>query len=90
MAVDADPVVVVSPIVDLRMLREIRQDASVGDSGFNFGLERPVTQGFADRRFEAFEPLAPGRADRNRFRVVGLEDVEKRTVWNFVRLVEYQ
>ena len=64
MAVEADSViVVVRPAVDLRVLSEIRQDASVGNSDFDFGLERAVAEGFADRRFEAVEPLAPGCGD---------------------------
>ena len=44
MAVEADPVVVVGAVVDLGVLRQVSQDASVGDSGLDLGLEGAVAR----------------------------------------------
>ena len=60
-AMQADAVVVVGPVVDLRVLGQVGQDAAVADAGLDLGVERAVVQGLADGLLQAVEPLAAAR-----------------------------
>ena len=45
MAVQSDAVVVISPVVNLSVLSQVGQNASVGDFGLDLGLESAFARG---------------------------------------------
>ena len=72
------------------MLGQVGQHAAVGDAGLDLGVERSFGKRIANGRFQAIEPLAAGRADRDRAGVMGLENVQVRPIRDLVGLVEHQ
>jgi hypothetical protein len=57
-AVEAHPVFVVGAVVDLGVLGQVGQDATVGDSGLDLGLEGAVGERGADGRLQPVQALA--------------------------------
>ncbi len=56
-AVQSDAVVVISPVVNLSVLSQVGQNASVGDFGLDLGLEGPFTRGLHGRPFPVVRAL---------------------------------
>src|SRR4051794_5760488 len=79
-ALEQDAIRVVGAVVNLRVLREVGQDAAILNAGLDLSVERPIVQGLADGLLEAVEPLAPGGADGDRVVVMRPQDVEERAI----------
>ena len=61
-AVEANPVVVVGSVVDLGVLREIGQHASVGDANFDLGFERIAGRVLRGRPIRGWSSPSPRAA----------------------------
>ena len=90
MALEPDAVVVVGAVVDLGVLGQVGQDAAVLDARLDLGLEARSLRASRTAASSRSSPSPAGRADGDRFGVMGLEHVEIRAVGDLVGLVEHQ
>ena len=87
---DAVVVVIIDAVLNLSVLGQVGQDASVGYARLDLGVDGTFEQGLADGLLQVFNALTPRRADGHRIAMVGLEHIQERAVGNPVGLVQHQ